>query len=208
MQAHLRFYEELNDLLPPARRKRAFAFACFGKTTLRQVLAALNIPISSVDLILADGKSVGLSHVIKENEWISFYPVFERFDIGSVQRVRSRPLRRTRFAVSPGLSHLAAFLCFLGFDTVQIVEESTENLVAQVEKEKRILLTLDRRLQRRGLISRALCLTKSEPARQLLEVLSRLDLWRDVAPDTRRLFCNRPMGVSKAVGSTAPSLKY
>ena len=196
MRAQLRFYEELNDLLPPSRRKKEFDFSFNGKVTLRQVLAALKVPAPSVDLILASGVSVGLSHVVNENERISFYPVFERFDIGSVQRVRPRPLRRTRFAVSTGLSRLATYLRLLGFDTLELGHVPTECEEPRVEKQKRILLTFDRSHLKRRAVSRALCLVQSEPFRQLLDVLGELDLWSAVPLRSSCVFCGAPIGRS------------
>ena len=192
MQAQLRLYEELNDYLPPRMRKKPLDFTFSDRTTIRKLLKTLKIPASSVDLALADGVSVSLSHSIRENQRISLFPVFELLDVGALQRVRSRTLRRTRFALYAGLAPLGAYLRLLGFDVVQFEAESEEAL-AECEEDNRILLTLDRGQARRDMISRALCLGRPGPYNQLLEVLDRLDLWQSLSPWTRCIHCNQPV---------------
>ena len=56
--AVLRFYEELNDYLPPERRKRDFVHAFDGTPAVKDVIEALGVPHTEVDLILVDGRSV------------------------------------------------------------------------------------------------------------------------------------------------------
>ncbi len=69
--------------------------------TVSELVKTFKIPASAADLILANSESVGQSHVIRDNERPRFCPMFEAFDIATIQRVRRRPLRRVRFAVDP-----------------------------------------------------------------------------------------------------------
>lgn len=114
----LRFYAELNDFLPPRRRFVRFEWRFEGELTVAQALEQLGVPPDAVDLVLADGESVGLSRPLRDGERVSLFPVFERFDIGQLARVRARPLRQTRFSVEAGLERLAVYLRALGFDAV------------------------------------------------------------------------------------------
>src|SRR5512141_1474423 len=90
-----RFYEELNDFLPPDRRGRDFASGFDGTPSVKDAIEALGIPHTEVDLILVDGLSVDFSRQLHGGERVSVYPVFERLDIAPVTRLRPQPLRVT-----------------------------------------------------------------------------------------------------------------
>jgi hypothetical protein len=172
----LRFYEELSDLLPTEQRKRQFTFTFNGRMTAGEILKTFNIPSSAVDMILANGISVGLSHFVRDQERLSFYPMFEAFDISPIQRVRRRPLRRPRFAVDPALERLASSLRDIGFDTVLVSDGDLAALAKKVEREGRIFLTRSVRRISRGGFSHALCIRKLKLRQQVAEVVTRLHI--------------------------------
>jgi len=80
-QATFRFYEELNDFLPPGRRKTAFPYSFHGSPAVKDAIEALGVPHAEVDLILVDGESVDFSHRLRDGETVSVYPVFESREI-------------------------------------------------------------------------------------------------------------------------------
>ena len=188
--ADFRFYEELNDFLPPRRRKCAFACACARGATVKHAIEALGVPHTEVELILANGASVDFSYVVREGDRISVYPVFESLDVTPVLKVRAEPLRRTRFIADAQLGGLAKYLRLLGFDT--LYENSYRD--AQVARisvdEQRIVLTRDRALLMHKLISRGCYVRGTRPRQQLEEVVLRLDLHRAIKPFSRCLRCN------------------
>jgi hypothetical protein len=175
-RAFLRFYEELNELLPTEHFKREFVYSLESRMTVRELLRKLRIPVSAVDLVLANGDPVGLSHVVRDDERLSFYPVFEAFDIAAVQRIRRRPLRRVKFVVDPVLKPLAFGLTRLGFDAVVAPEGDSVTLAGRVAKEGRIYLTRSSRRIRQGGFSHALCIKRLTLQGQLAEVLHRLQI--------------------------------
>jgi sulfur carrier protein ThiS len=91
-----RFYEELNDYLPGKARKKELGFDLKEPTTVRQAIATLGIPSGEVDLILVNGASVGLGHRLRNGDRVSVYPIFERFDISDVTKVREKALIKLR----------------------------------------------------------------------------------------------------------------
>jgi len=91
-----RFYEELNDHLPEKARKKELRFGFNGRTTVRTAITALGIPVGEVDLVLVNGRSVGLEHRLRNGDRVSVYPIFERFDISGVTKVREKPLIKLR----------------------------------------------------------------------------------------------------------------
>lgn len=91
-----RFYEELNDYLPKKARKKELCFDLNKPTPVGDAIVALGIPSREVDLILVNGKSVGLVHRLKNGDRVSVYPIFERLNISGVTRVRDKPLIKLR----------------------------------------------------------------------------------------------------------------
>jgi hypothetical protein len=173
---HLRLYEELNDFLPPDRRKRRFELRLNGRATVRSLLAYLGVPEDQVELILVNADSVGFSHRLNENDSVALYPVFESFDVTTRIRTRKKPLRRTRFLASAGLCDLARHLRLLGFDILVSRLRLPDKIVHAAEKERRILLTKDPALVKHPDVSRAYCVRMMKPKRQVKEVLARFDL--------------------------------
>ena len=186
----LRLYAELNDHLPPERRQRDLELALTGGETVEEVVAALGVPAGEVDLVLVDGRSVGLAHRLRGGERVSLFPVFEAFDITPVPGVRARPLRRTRFVLDAHLGRLAAYLRLLGFDTLYRNDFDDPELVEVSRRERRVLLSRDRALLARRAVTHAYRVRETAPRQQLAEVVERLDLVRSAAPFTRCLVCN------------------
>jgi hypothetical protein len=64
--ATFRFYEELNDFLPPVRRKREFTVPCARAATTKHMIEALGVPHTEVELILVTGESVGFERLLQD----------------------------------------------------------------------------------------------------------------------------------------------
>ena len=174
-KAEFRFYEELNEHLPPGRRKRSFVHQFSGHAPVAELIRALGVPTVEVELILVNGESVGRGHLISDGDRVSVYPVFEAFDITPLVRLRSGPLRRIRFVVDADLSELGQLLQRQGFDTVSFGD--IQDAGADTEtREARIVLTRKiTRLQGPG-VTHGLLIRASDPQAQLDEVMQRLHL--------------------------------
>jgi hypothetical protein len=173
-EIYLRFYEELNDYLPPDKRKREFAYSIGSLMAVGTLLQVHGIPDSKVEFVLVDGKSVDLSYILEPGNRVSIYPVCESLDVRALVRIRAAPLRRLRFILTPDLRQLASSLHSLGFDA--LVDSALH-----VAEEDRILLTADPAQLEQGRL-RAYVVRNTAPAEQLKEVLSRFDLRAYPAP--------------------------
>ncbi len=198
--AWLRFYEELNDFLPPARRKVEFAYPFDRRASVKDVIESLGVPHTEVDLILVNGRSVGFDHIVRDGERISVYPVFEGLDIGPVQRLRPEPLRDPRFVCDANLGRLAKYLRLLGLDTGYRNDYRDAEVAELSVREGRILLTRDRRLLRRRILTHGYFVRAQDPRAQTREVLRRFDLGGRARPFTRCIRCN---GLLEDVDKTA-----
>jgi len=172
----IRFYEELNDWLPPGKRKRDFEVPLNGKETVREIIETLGVPAEQVDLLLVNGQSAALEEVVKEGDRISAYPVFERLDIEEVSRVREKPLRSLRFIVDADLKALAQSLERLGLDVFSRGGLEREEILRAAKEEHRILLTLQRDLRGSQELERMIILRPGSLHDQVLQVIDALDL--------------------------------
>ncbi|HEY71486.1 MAG TPA: Mut7-C ubiquitin/RNAse domain-containing protein [Anaerolineae bacterium] len=189
-EATFRFYAELNDFLPPARRQRDWRHAFWGHPAVKDTIEALGVPHTEVDLILVNGRSVGFEHPLQGGDRVSVFPIFESLDIASLVRLRPKPLREPRFVLDAHLGRLAAYLRMLGFDSLYRNDFEDEALVRISCQDQRILLTKDRGLLKRSILSHGYYVRAIEPRRQIVEVLRRFDLFSLSAPLSRCKHCN------------------
>ena len=189
-RAYFRFYAELNDFLPPWRRMVPFACSFETSGSVKDMIEALGVPHTEVDLILANGSSVDFSYAVQNGDYISIYPVFESIDIKPLLRVRPEPLREIRFVLDTHLGRLAGYLRMMGFDTLYRNDYQDEELVRISTNARRLLLTRDRGLLKRRAVTRGYFVRATEPRQQLAEVLRRFDLYRSIVPFARCLRCN------------------
>lgn len=191
--ATFRFYEELNDFLAPARRRREFTVTCARAATTKHMIEALGIPHTEVELILLNGASVGFGAILREGDRVAVYPKFETFDITPLLRVRDQPLRDTRFVADTHLGTLARLLRMMGFDTLYdngFADDEIERIAAA---QARIVLTRDRDLLKRRSITHGCYVHALRPQQQFREVFERLDLARSARPLTLCPGCNAPL---------------
>ena len=113
----VRFYEELNDFLPPHLRKRQVSIECPEGCTTKALVESLGVPHTEVDLLLANGESVDFSLSPQGRRHAQRLSRIRVLDIGGLARA-SVPLRETRFAPDVHLGKLARLLRMLGFDTI------------------------------------------------------------------------------------------
>ena len=87
-QVYFRFYAELDELLAPTKRGSCFVHAFDIAASVKDVIEALGVPHTEIDLILIDGESVEFSCSLNDGDRISVYPVFRSIDINPLTRVR------------------------------------------------------------------------------------------------------------------------
>lgn len=191
--AEFRFYEELNDFLPADRRKVAFPYWFEGTPAVRDLVQAIGVPHSAVDLVLVDGQSVDFSERLHGGERVAVYPVFERLDITPLVRLRPRPLRESRFALDVHLGKLARGLRLFGFDTAYRRDWDDAALIDQALAERRIILTRDVGLLKQARVTHGRWVRSDDPETQLQEIVDTFDLARQARPFSRCLECNGPI---------------
>ncbi len=188
--ALLRFYAELNDFLPAPLRQVAFTHEFERTRSVKDAIESLGVPHTEVDLILVDGSPVTFAHRLRDGDRVSVFPVFESFDISSLTRLRSAPLRNPAFVADVHLGRLARYLRMLGFDTAWPGDVPDDRLAEVAVGENRAVLTRDRGLLKRNAVTHGYAVRSKEPSAQIAEVVSRFDLSAGVRPFSRCLRCN------------------
>lgn len=189
-QASFRFYAELNDFLPAARKQVEFTHSFNGRASIKDMVESLGVPHTEIDLILVNGVSVDFSYIVQDGDRVSVYPVFESFDITPLVRLRPKPLRDPRFVLDTHLGKLASYMRMVGFDTLYRNDYEDSELARISQEERRTLLTKDRGLLKRSMVTHGYCVRETNPRLQLVEILRRFDLYPLLDPFRRCIRCN------------------
>lgn len=186
--AFFRFYAELNQLLPDRERFLIQTVDFKGQQTVKHLIESQGVPHTEVDLILVNGYSVGFDHIPKAHELISVYPVFH--SLTPVARLQPEILGEPCFILDGHLGRLASYLRMLGFDTSYRTDYEDGQLTQTSFEEHRILLTRDRGLLKRSIITHGFLIKTTDPFDQLHSVVMRFQLKRHFKPYSRCVQCN------------------
>ncbi len=154
------------------------------------MIEALGVPHTEVEIILANGESVNFSYQVQSGDRIAVYPHYSSIDTTSIVKVRLPYQPPYRFILDNHLGRLVGYLRLLGFDAVYQNNYDDDELADIAHQENRILLTRDRGLLKRSIVTYGFCLTSREPKNQLRAVIQRFKLHDHIDPWKRCLKCN------------------
>jgi uncharacterized protein with PIN domain/sulfur carrier protein ThiS len=189
-RAYIRFYAALNDFLTPERRAQTTPCSFYVSGSVKDLIESLGVPHTEIELILVNGNPVDFAYRVQDGDRISVYPPFRSLDISPLNPLRPETLAEFRFVADTHLGRLAAYLRMLGFDTWYQRDAADEDLAAISAREQRIVLTRDRGLLKRNIVTRGYFVQATDPARQVVEVLQRFDLVPRTRPFRRCIHCN------------------
>jgi hypothetical protein len=189
-QADFCFYGELNHFLPSSRRQVSFTHFFKGRASIKDTIEALGVPHPEVDRISVNGEAVDFSHIVKDGDRIDVYPISASTEDTPTSHLRPSYLQPYRFVLDIHLGKLANSLRMLGFDTLYRNDYPDEQLAQISADEDRILLTRDKGLLMRTLVTYGYYVRETDPERQVVEVLRRFNLFGKVLPFQRCIRCN------------------
>ncbi|HAZ47513.1 MAG TPA: twitching motility protein PilT [Cyanobacteria bacterium UBA11371] len=189
-KAEFRFFAELNFFLPPNKREVSFAHFFEERGSIKDTIESLGIPHPEVAFIEVNGKSVDFAYIVQDGDKINVYPISTLPEIPPTITVQPQPLSVARFVLDIHLGKLANSLRLLGFDTLYRNDYDDEELAQISANEQRILLTRDKGLLMRSIVSYGYYVRSTNPERQIAEVLQRFDLFNSLTPFCRCLRCN------------------
>jgi len=189
-RAYFRFYAQLNDLLACGRRGVPFVHVFQVGGAVKDMIEALGVPHTEIDLILVNGVSADFSWPVLDGDRISVYPRFQSMDIESLTQVRLLALPEARFVTDTHLGRLASYLRMLGFDTLYRNHYCDAELAELSRSQGRALLTKDVGLLKRAVVTHGYFVREIHPRWQLTEVVRHFGLSGAMAPFQRCLRCN------------------
>jgi uncharacterized protein with PIN domain len=172
------FIDELNDFLPRFRKDTSFDLQFEGHQSLKHLVESLGVPHTEYGRLLVNGQEVDSSSPLREGDQVTIYPA----DF----LIPEEPC----FVLDNHLGQLATYLRMLGYDCLYRNDYQDDELARVSVEEARVLLTRDRRLLMRKLITLGYCLHQTDPRGQVKEVLKRFKLFDGVKPFQRCLRCN------------------
>lgn len=189
-QAYFHFHAELNHFLPPNKRQVTINHFFAEKAAIKDMIESLGVPHPEVDCIEVNGQGVDFSYIVNDGDVIHVYPISVMNSRTTTFSVRPKPLNEIRFVLDIHLGKLANSLRMLGFDTLYRNDYADEELAAISSREDRILLTRDKGLLMRSLVTYGYYVRQTNPQIQIVEVLQRFDLFKLVSPFVRCIRCN------------------
>ena len=191
-----RFYADLNDFLPPPRRQATLVCELKARASVKDLIEAHGVPHPEVDLVVVNGRPVDLSYVVSPGDRVSVFPAFAALDTPVDARLLPAAPREHRFVADAHLGRLAAYLRLLGFDTLYRNDYDDAELANLASLDRRILLTRDRDLLKRAVVTHGYFVRATDPRQQVEEILDRLDLYRAMRPFQRCVRCNGMLAVA------------
>ena len=179
--ASFRFFDELTDFLPRARRGKEFAVPCARAATTKHMIEALGVPHTEAGRLLVNGEAADFDRLLAEGDAVLVYPQASAAQAG------------IRFVADAHLGGLARLLRMAGFDTLYENGYQDEEIVAIAAGAARTVLTRDRELLKRRDLERGCYLHTIRPEAQLRELFARLTLAPLARPFTLCLHCNLPL---------------
>lgn len=176
--AHFQFLGRLNDFLARDQKEQQIRVDFHGRQSVKHLAESLGVPHPEIGLVQINGQEGILGTITQDGDLIEVHPVPNGCPV------------EPRFVLDNHLGRLAAYLRMLGFDCLYENDYADDELAEVVRREERILLSRDRRLLMRKVVTHGYCLRSLEPAEQLSEVVTRFDLSRRIIPFHRCLRCN------------------
>jgi len=190
-----RFYEELNDFLPKHRRKTDFEATFKGKRSIKDMIEALGVPHTEIDLILVNGNSVDFNYILQDEDRVSVYPVFESLNITDVTLLRKIPLRRNKFIADINLGNIIKYMRVLGLDLYYDPLLSTREIIEISKRENRVILTKSRKLLKFKDVSHGIFIRPGTTTEQIRRIIYYLDIKDKIKPFSRCLRCNTLLNI-------------
>jgi len=185
-QVRVHLGDGLEDL--PGRNPGAARFVTAPSgATVMTIIEDLGIPHTEVGSVQINGRPCTASARPSDGDEVTVRPTAEDRAPGDGP---------PRFLLDVHLGRLALLLRLLGFDAAWSRDAADADLAAAANREHRVLLSRDRGLLKRREVRRGCLVRSQDPRRQLDEVAERYGLRGRLAPFSRCLVCNTPLGRS------------
>ncbi|HLF74711.1 MAG TPA: Mut7-C RNAse domain-containing protein [Anaerolineales bacterium] len=175
------FFGRLNDFLGREQRGQSIAVRFRGQQSIKHLAESLGVPHPEIGRVQVNGRDAALDAITRDGDRVEVHPV------------PNGPPVEPRFLLDNHLGRLAAYLRMLGFDCLYRNDYEDAQLARILQGDERILLSRDRRLLMRKVVVHGYCLRSLDSRQQLIEVVERFELRKNIRPFHRCVRCNHPL---------------
>jgi uncharacterized protein with PIN domain len=187
----LKLDKGLQELLPRNHRtSNEVVYPLLRRASIKDIIEALHIPHTEVGSIVHCGDEVSFHHIPEPGERFSLFSFFPGTDVTRPTRLRPDPVRKITFMVDINVGRLARFLRLSGIDTRYEPQLNESELAEQAAADRCILLSRNRDLLRRKIITWGHLVRAQQPEEQMAEVIILYGLQDALKPFSRCLDCN------------------
>ena len=184
----LRLYGDLGTLAADADADGLAHVPVGHRRSVKDAIEATGVPHTEVDLVVVGGRVVDFDAQVGPGDRVAVYPPLATLEVASP--VRPDPLPEPRFVLDVHLGRLAGQLRLLGLDVDYDNDRDDADLARRAAQGPRWLLTRDRGLLMRAVVTHGYLVRSSHPEVQLLEVARRFQLGDHLRPFARCSHCN------------------
>lgn len=203
VDATLLFAGELAGLLTRKHHSGLVRYPAARRASIKDVVESLGVPHTEIHGIRANGRDHDFSLLLEPGQEVALlpadlcpaYPV----DVTIPTLLRPRPLSALRFLVDENVAGLVPLLRALGFDAAYDRAWDDARIAEVAAREGRVVLSRDRALLKRSVVTCGRLVRAALPDEQLVEVLGLFGVTRAPALFSRCLRCNvKTVAVNKA----------
>jgi len=180
-KAYFSFGGRLADFLLRDHNGQEVTVEFRERQSVKHLAESLGVPHPEIGQVQVNGQEGALNTITQDGDRVEVHPIPNGCPV------------EPRFVLDNHLGRLASYLRMLGFDCLYQNAYDDEELAEVVAKEERILLSRDRRLLMRKVVTHGYCPRSLEPIEQLSEVIERFDLSTRIIPFHRCPRCNHPL---------------
>ncbi|MBS0299275.1 MAG: Mut7-C ubiquitin/RNAse domain-containing protein [Proteobacteria bacterium] len=189
-QIGIRFYRTLNDFIAPALADTEIIHNFDRRTSVKDMIESFNVPHAEVERIVVNGAPASFNYIVQDGDRIEVFPVCEDFSARPAGQLRLPLSQPPQFVVDSNLGRLARYLRLLGFDCLYRNDYNDDTIARVASEQQRVVLTRDRSLLHRKIITYGYFVRADQPKIQTREVVKRFALYSLIKPLTRCTHCN------------------
>ena len=189
-RATFRYFGTLPDLLRRPYQQGPNHYLFREHPAVKDAIEAMGVPHTEVDVILANGRSVGFDYQLQHQDQIDVYPHHTPVPVHPVCSLSAAPSTPVGFVLDVHLGTLARRLRLLGFDCLYRNDYEDREILRISSDEERIILTRDLGILKHRQVIHGYLIRSDQVDMQVREVLERYQLFDQIKPWLRCLNCN------------------
>ncbi len=188
---HLYLDDPLQDLLPRTYKGNTeITYPLTRRASIKDIIESLRIPHTEVESIFRGDCEISFQHIPQAGEQFVLHGVSSSTDVTQPTFLRPNPLQQAVFMVDINAGKLARLLRMAGIDTWYIRGLTDTELAEQAVISNRVLLSRNRDLLQRKIITWGHLVRAQQPKEQLIEILTLYNLTKAIKAFSRCLECN------------------